>query len=64
MILSVGTRTDIVNHYGDWLMERFREGYVYQRNPLFPDRVNGYLLAPDKIDAVYFCSTARCSTTP
>lgn len=56
MILSVGTRTDIVNHYGDWLMERFREGYVYQRNPLFPGRVNSYILAPDKIDAVYFCS--------
>ncbi len=56
MILSVGTRTDIVNHYGDWLMERFREGYVYQRNPLFPNRVNSYLLAPDKIDAIYFCS--------
>ncbi len=56
MILSVGTRTDIVNHYGDWLMERFREGVVYQRNPLFANRITGYLLAPDKIDAIYFCS--------
>ncbi len=56
MILSVGARTDIVNHYGDWLMERFREGFVYQRNPMFPDKVTRYALSPEQIDAIYFCS--------
>ncbi len=56
MILNVGLRTDIVNHYSDWLFQRFREGYVYARNPLFPSRVNAYELSPDKIDGVSFCS--------
>lgn len=56
MILSVGGRTDIVTYYGDWLMNRFREGYVFQRNPLFPNRVTRYELSPEKIDAIYFCS--------
>lgn len=56
MILNVGARTDIVNHYGKWLMNRFREGFVYARNPLFPNKVIRYELSPDKIDAVLFCS--------
>ncbi len=56
MILNVGLRTDIVNHYSDWLFRRFREGFVYSRNPLFPMRVNSYDLSPDEIDAVSFCS--------
>lgn len=56
MIVSTGIRTDIINHYSDWLFERFREGFVYTRNPLFPNRVNSYLLQPDKVDAVLFCS--------
>ena len=56
MILSMGVRTDIVNYYGDWMLQRFREGYVFTRNPLFPSRVIRYEIAPDKIDAVLFCS--------
>ncbi len=56
MILNVGLRTDIVHHYHDWLFNRFEEGFVYARNPLFPYRINSYLLKPDKIDAVVFCS--------
>lgn len=56
MVISTGIRTDIVNHYSDWLFERFREGFVYTRNPLFPGRVTRYLLQPDKVDAVVFCS--------
>lgn len=56
MILNVGSRTDIVQHYGKWLINRFREGFVYTRNPLFPNRVTRYELSPDKIDAVLFCS--------
>ena len=56
MIISTGIRTDIVNHYSDWLLERFRDGFVYTRNPLFPNRVTRYELHPDKVDAVLFCS--------
>lgn len=56
MILSVGLRSDIVSYYGEWLMKRFAEGYVYSRNPLFPAKISRYDLAPDKIDAIVFRS--------
>ena len=56
MIISTGLRTDIINHYSEWLFERFREGYVLARNPLFPNKVTRYLLSPDTVDAVTFCS--------
>ena len=56
MILNTGARTDTVQHYTEWLLRRFREGYVYSRNPLFPDKVTRYELVPDKIDCVEFCS--------
>ena len=56
MILNTGARTDTVNYYAEWLLNRFREGYVLARNPLFPNKVTRYELSPDKIDAVLFCS--------
>ena len=56
MILNVGARTDIAQYYSEWLLKRFREGFVYTRNPLFPKKVTRYELSPDKIDAVLFCS--------
>ncbi len=56
MIINVGLRTDIVQHYSDWLFRRFREGFAYSRNPLFPNRLNRYELSPDKVDAVVLCS--------
>ncbi len=39
MIINTGGRTDTVNYYSDWLLKRFEEGFVYSRNPLFPDHV-------------------------
>ena len=56
MILNTGARTDTVQYFSEWLLKRFEEGYVYTRNPLFPKKVTRYELAPDKIDAVLFCS--------
>ena len=56
MILNTGARTDTVQYFSEWLVNRFREGYVYTRNPLFPNKVTRYELSPDKIDAVLFCS--------
>lgn len=56
MLINVGLRTDIVWFYSDWLFNRFREGYVYSRNPLFTNKVTSYQLSPDKVDAVLFCS--------
>ena len=56
MIINTGARTDTVQYYSEWLLRRFREGYVYSRNPLFPDKVTRYELTPEKVDCVEFCS--------
>lgn len=56
MILNTGGRTDTVQYYSEWLLNRFREGFVYSRNPLFPNKITRYELTPDKIDCVVFCS--------
>ncbi len=56
MIINTGGRTDMVQFYTPWLLNRFEEGYVYSRNPLFPNKVTRYELAPDKVDCVEFCS--------
>lgn len=56
MILNTGGRTDTVQYYTEWLLNRFSEGYVFSRNPLFPNKISKYELTPDKIDCVVFCS--------
>lgn len=56
MIINTGGRTDTVQYYTDWLLDRFSEGYVLTRNPLFPNKVSRYELTPDKVDCVVFCS--------
>ncbi len=64
MLINVGLRTDIVWFYSEWLFNRFREGFVYSRNPLFPTRVMKYDLAPDRVDAVLFCSKNYAPALP
>jgi hypothetical protein len=56
MILNAGGRTDTVQYYSEWLLNRFREGYVLSRNPLFPNIVNRIELNPEVLDVVVFCS--------
>lgn len=56
MIINTGGRTDIVQYYTKWLLNRFEAGYVYSRNPLFGNKVTRYELVPEKVDAVHFCS--------
>lgn len=56
MILNTGGRTDTVQYYTKWLLNRLKEGYVLSRNPLFPNKVTRYELTPDKVDCVVFCS--------
>lgn len=56
MIINTGARTDTVQYYTNWLLNRFREGYVLTRNPMFPNKVSRYELSPDKVDCVVFCS--------
>lgn len=56
MILNTGGRTDTVQYYSEWLLNRFKEGFVYSRNPFYPNKVTRYELVHDKIDCVVFCS--------
>ncbi|MGL5435482.1 MAG: DUF1848 domain-containing protein [Lachnospiraceae bacterium] len=56
MIINTGGRTDTVNYYCDWLLNRLEDGYVYSRNPLFQNKITKYELSPDKVDALIFCS--------
>ena len=56
MIINTGGRTDTVQYFTPWLLRRFAEGYVYSRNPLFPNKVTRHELTPDKVDCVQFCS--------
>lgn len=56
MILNTGARTDLVQYFTPWLVRRFREGFVYVRNPLFPNKVTRYEISPEKVDVVLFCS--------
>ncbi|MBQ9002103.1 MAG: DUF1848 domain-containing protein [Eggerthellaceae bacterium] len=56
MIINTGARTDTVRYYADWLLRRFEEGWVYARNPLFPNKVTRYELDPAVVDCVEFCS--------
>lgn len=56
MIINTGGRTDTVQYYSQWLLNRFKEGFVYTRNPLFPSKVTRYELTPDTIDCIVFCS--------
>ena len=56
MILNTGGRTDTVNYFSEWLLNRFQEGYVLSRNPFYHDVVNRIELTPETIDVVEFCS--------
>ncbi len=56
MIVNVGGRTDIVNYYSEWLMNRINEGFAYSRNPLFQNNVSKISLKPEDVDCLMFCS--------
>lgn len=56
MIINTGGRTDTVQYYSEWLLNRFAQGYALARNPLFPSKVIRYELTPETVDCVVFCS--------
>ncbi|MCI5523955.1 MAG: DUF1848 domain-containing protein, partial [Spirochaetia bacterium] len=56
MIINTGGRTDTVHYYSQWLLQRFKEGFVYVRNPMFPEKITKYYLTPEVVDCVVFCS--------
>lgn len=56
MILNTGSRTDIPAYYSDWFYNRIKEGYVLARNPYYPTQVTKYLLNPEVVDVMVFCT--------
>lgn len=56
MIINVGGRTDIVNYYTPWLLNRLEEGYAYSRNPFAKENVYKLSLKPEDVDCILFCS--------
>lgn len=56
MIVNVGGRTDIVNYYSEWLINRINEGFAYSRNPLFPNNISKISLNTKDVDCLMFCS--------
>lgn len=56
LIINTGMRTDIPAFYSEWLMNRIHEGYVYVRNPYYRLQVSKYILSPDVVDCLAFCT--------
>ena len=56
MILNTGSRTDIPAFYSEWFYNRIQEGYCLVRNPYYPEQVTKYVLSPQVIDAIVFCT--------
>lgn len=52
MIISASRRTDIPAFYGQWLLNRLRQGQAMVRHPFNPGRVAQVCLAPERIDAL------------
>ena len=56
MILSIDFRTDIPALYSEWLINRFNEGYVYFRNPAYPQTIHKIILDKQHIEGIMWCS--------
>ncbi len=56
MLLNISGRSDIVAYYTPWLINRFREGYAYTRNPYNYHDVKKISLDKDNIDSIVFTS--------
>lgn len=56
MILNTGSRTDIPAYYSDWFYHRIAAGEVLVRNPYYPEQITRYLLRPEVIDIMVFCT--------
>ncbi len=56
MIIQTGMRTDIPAFYAEWFANRLKAGWVCVRNPYNPMQVTKYLLNPDVVDVIGFCT--------
>lgn len=56
MILQTGQRTDIPAFYGQWLINRVRQGFVDVRNPYNPIQITRYPINHEVVDGIVFCT--------
>lgn len=56
MILQTGLRTDIPAFYAKWLANRIQSGFVCVRNPYNPAAVTRYVISPEVVDLIGFCT--------
>ena len=56
MILQTGQRTDIPAFYGQWLINRIRQGFVDVRNPYNPIQITRYPINHEVVDGIAFCT--------
>lgn len=56
MIINTGNRTDIPAYYSDWFYNRIKEGFVYSRSPYALNQVYKYILNPNVVDCIIFCT--------
>lgn len=54
MILNISGRTDIVAFYSKWFKNRYKEGYVDVRNPIYPKLVSRIHFKD--VDLIVFCT--------
>lgn len=54
MIISISRRTDIPACYSEWMLRRFREGFVLVRNPMNFHQVSRVSLSPEVVDGLVF----------
>ena len=57
MIINVGGRTDIVNYYTPWLINRIKTGFIDVRNPFNPKLVSRIYM--DDVDLLFFCTKTQ-----
>ncbi len=54
MIISATRRTDIPSFYGEWFINRLKEGYVLIQNPYNNSRYSKAYLTPSDVDIIVF----------
>ncbi len=54
MIISATRRTDIPSFYGEWFLNRLKEGYLLIQNPYNYDRYSKAYLTPSDVDIIVF----------
>ncbi len=54
MIISATKRTDIPSFYGQWFVNRLRDGYALIQNPYNFNRYSKVILTPEAVDIIVF----------